>query len=168
MAPSVTSTYYFNGNAPIHHDLIRDLPIIAVTVGDSFATGWASATANSKNSFENLMNVVNVQVPVHLAMPRFYAKQYFTVGKEYPKLAIDAFKPIPGLSWLNGGYMTGVPITMVIRQISVTKLTPILGWSGLPAMPQVQMRYLEQKIGREAYAPVAVSLFVAGDAEVIE
>lgn len=169
MAPSVTSTFYFNGNAPIHHDLIRDLPIIAVTVGDNFAAGWASATANSKQALENMMNVVNVQVPVHLAMPRFYAHQYFTVGKEYPKLSIYAFKPIPGQSWqVNGGYMVGPTIAMIIKEISVTSLTPIHGWSGLPAMPRVQMNYLEQKIGREAYAPVAVSLFVAGDTEVVE
>ncbi|HTK38103.1 MAG TPA: hypothetical protein VL325_06395 [Pyrinomonadaceae bacterium] len=169
MAPSITSRFYFNGNAPIHNDLIRDLPIFAVTVGDNFAGGWASASADSKMALENIMNVVNVQVPVHVAMPRIYAHQYFNVGKEYPKLSIYAFRPMPGQSWQSdGGYMVGPSIAMVIKQISVTKITPIHGWTGLPAIAQVQKNYLERKIGNEAYAPMAVSLFVAGDTEVVE
>jgi hypothetical protein len=107
------------------------------------------------------MEIVNPQVPVHLAMPRLFASQFFKPKSQYSSVSLTAFKPLRGNGFESGvGYMTGSPVTMVLHNVMVNSVVPILQWQGLPIPPQVQKNYLEKKIGREAYAPVEITMFV--------
>jgi hypothetical protein len=161
--------YYFDANLAGERDFFRGIPIYAVHVGQDVSGGWSSNTVSGFGGFQHMMWTVNVQVPVYVAMPRFYANQYFTKGKEYKKLAIYAFKPMPGQSWQSdGGYMVGATIALVIKDLKVVNANPILQWKGLPPPVQVQKNYLEKKLGREAYIPMAVQLFVTGDCDTVE
>lgn len=161
--------YYFDANLTNGREFFRGIPMFAVHVGQSPNGGWSSSTVDGFGGFQQMMWTVNVQVPVHLAMPRFYANQYFTKGKEYQKLAIYAFRPMSGTSWQSdGGYMVGASIALVIKELKVVSVNPILQWKGLPPPVQVQKNYLEKKLGREAYIPMAVTLFVTGDCDTVE
>ena len=159
MAP--TSTFYFDANATTQKDFFRGIPMFAVHAGSGYEHGWESGEVTSKAGFDSIAGRMNPQVPVFLAMPRTYAGRYFTKGREYSKVAIYAFKQVYGSSSQNGGYMVGASIALVLSQVRVVDVVPILQWKGLPIPPQVQKNYLEKLIGgREAYAPVAVTLFV--------
>jgi len=158
MAP--TSTFYFDANATTTKDFIRGIPMFAVHAGQGREQGWESATVTSKAGFESITAKMNPQVPVYLAMPRTYAGRYFTKDRVYSKLAIYAFKPVSGSSSMNGGYMVGASIALVLKEVKVVDVVPIPQWKGLPIPPQVQKNYLEKLIGRETYIPVVVSLFV--------
>jgi hypothetical protein len=158
MAP--TSTYYFDANATAQKEFFRGIPMFAVHAGSGYEHGWESGEVTSKAGFDFMAGKMNPQVPVHIAMPRTYAGRYFTKRREYAKLAIYAFKPVHGSSWLNGGYMVGASIALVLKEVKVVNVVPIQQWKGLPIPPQVQKNYLEKLIGRETYVPVAVTLFV--------
>jgi hypothetical protein len=162
MAP--TSNFYFDGMA-YGKDLIRGLPMFAVHTGQSTDTGWDSAGVNDVGGFRMMMEIVNVQVPVFLAMPRMYQTTFFTKDRSYSKLTVSAYRQVPGsLSGTNGGYLTGASIALVLHDVRVVDVKPIMQWKGLPIPPQVQKNFLEKKIGRETYIPVAVQLFaVEGD-----
>lgn len=156
MAP--TSTYYFDANATSEREFFRGIPMFAVHTGGGYEHGWESGGVTSKAGFDFMAEKMNPQVPVHLAMPRTYAGRYFTKDREYSKVAIYAFKPVTR-SW-GDSYMVGATIALVLKEVKVVSVVPIPQWKGLPATPQVQKNYLEKLIGREAYTPVAVSLFV--------
>jgi len=155
-----TSTFYFNGNANNGREFIREMPIFAITTGN-FASGWMSENADSMAHFKQMADTVNVQVPVHIALPRTFANKLLTVGKQYSSLSVTAFKPQINLTADPvGGFMSGPTFSVVLEGVEVKKVTPIAQWKGLPIPPQIQKNALERKIGRETYIPVAVSLFV--------
>jgi hypothetical protein len=158
MAP--TSTFYFDANATAKKDFFRGIPMFAVHAGSGYENGWESGEVTGKGGFDFIAAKMNPQVLVRIAMPRTYAGRYFTKDREYSKVAIYAFKPVYGSASLNGGYMVGASIALVLKEVKVIDVVPILQWKGLPGMPQVQKNYLEKLIGRETYAPVAVTCFV--------
>ncbi len=159
MAP--TSNFYFDAMA-FGKDLIRDLPMFAVHSGQTTDSGWSSAGVNDAGGFRMMMDIVNPQVPVFLAMPRMYQNNYFVKGRSYSKLTIYAYRQTNGLTWgANGGYLMGASIALVLKDVQVMDVKPIMQWKGLPIPPQVQKNYLEKKIGRETYIPVAVQLFAS-------
>lgn len=161
MAPTMTSTYYFDANATSQKDFFQGIPMFAVHAGGGNENGWESAGVTSKAGFDFIAAKMNPQVPVHIAMPRSYAGRYFTKDREYSKVAIYAFRPVPGSSWQSdGGYMVGASIALVLKQVKVMNVVPIPQWKGLPSIPQVQRNHLEKLIGRETYIPVAVTCFV--------
>lgn len=157
MAP--TSNFYFDAMA-YGKDVIRDLPMFAIHTGQNTSTGWTSAAVNDVGGFRMMMDIVNPQVPVFLAMPRMYQNNYFAKDRTYEKLSVYAYRQVPNsLSGANGGYLVGQSIALVLQQVRVVDVRPIMQWQGLPIPPQVQKNYLEKKIGRETYIPVAVQLF---------
>lgn len=157
---TATSPYYFDAAAR-GSQFYQDIPTFAIHAGPSVGRGWASAEADSPGRFAAIMEIINPQVPVHLAMPRYYANQFFKPNTQYSSVSLSAFKPLRANGFESGsGYMTGNPVTMVLENVMVKSIVPILQWNGLPIPPQVQKNYLEKKIGREAYAPVAITLFV--------
>ncbi|HWA56115.1 MAG TPA: hypothetical protein VG692_02620 [Gemmatimonadales bacterium] len=159
MAP--TSNFYFDGMA-YGKDVIRDLPMFAIHTGQGTETGWRSAGVSDASGFRMLMEIVNPQVPVYLAMPRMYQTNFFTKDRTYSKLSVYAYRQVYGsLSGVNGGYLMGASIAMVLQDVRVVDIKPIMQWKGLPIPPQVQKNYLEKKIGRETYIPVAVQLFAS-------
>lgn len=163
--------YYFNGRAygKKSSEFYQDIPIFAVHPGEHVAGNWESGAVVSKQGFESILWRVNVQVPFNIALPRVVANQYFGLGTSYQKLSIDAFKNQPGSGWQSdGGYMVGATIALVLPEVTVTKVTPILQWKGLPAPIQVQKNYVERKYGTSAYAPVAVTLSVLGATQIVE
>lgn len=151
---AVTSPFYFDATAS-GKSFTRGIPMFAVSIGESLAQGWQSANIQDFAGYEALMDRVNVQVPVHLAMPRLFANATFQVGATFEKIAVSAFRPRNSTD-----YMSGSTITLVIKNVKVLSLTPILQWQGLPIPPQVQKNFLEKKIGRETYIPMAVKLWV--------
>jgi hypothetical protein len=162
------STYYYNANAPAKNDLIRDIPVIAVHAGEAVGSQWQSNQVQDAGGFQSITWIVNPQVPVHIAVPRPIAQQYFQPGKTYEKLSVYAFRPMPGASWQSdGGYMVGATIALVFKPVMVQTVSPIMQWKGLPPMPQVQRNYLEKKFGRDAYVPVDVKFF-AQQADIFE
>jgi hypothetical protein len=167
MPPS--AMYYFDANLTNGRDFIRGLPMYAIHAGSSYDGGWQSNSITGFGGFQHMLWTVNVQVPLHIAMPRMVANQNFGLNKEFQKLAIYAFKPMPGASWqADGGYLVGASIALVIKEFRVVKHTPIMQWKGLPALAQVQRNVLEKRLGRETYAPVAVTLEVFGDCDAVE
>lgn len=170
MAPT-SAIFYFTADLNIGRDFIRGVPIYAFHAGGSFQGGWSSTGVSSRGGFEHIMEIVNPQVPVHIAMPRKKALEVFPVNKTVEKINIYAFKPVSGnSSQSGGGYMTGTTIGMSIKLLKVTRHTPILQWAGLPALAQVQRSALEKQadIGpREVNIPIAVS-FAAVEGEVSE
>ena len=156
----MTSTFYFDATATSAKDFFRDIPIFAVHAMTEFPAKWESGEVTSRGEFQEMMGRLSPQVPLYLAMPRVIAGRYFTKDREYKKIAIYAFRPVSGSSWQSdGGYMVGATIALVIQNVQVKEVVPIMQWKGLPAPPQVQKNYLERKIGRETYAPVAVKLW---------
>lgn len=151
---AVTSPFYFDVTA-YGKAMVRDQSTFAVAIGESLAQGWDSADITNFTGFKNMTDRVNVQVPVYLAMPRVFAQGTFQVGKEFEKLSVAAFKQVN-----SQNYLMGASITMVMKNVKVLGHIPIMQWGGLPIPPQVQKNYLEKKIGRETYIPVAVKLFV--------
>jgi len=161
-AMATTSPFYFSAAAH-GSKMIQGIPMFAVTIGASYAQGWQSGEISNFGGFKAMMDRVNVQVPVYLAMPRLYAESTFKVGQEYDKVSVIAFRPIN-----SSDYMSGATITLVLNQIKVVSAAAIFQWKGLPIPPQVQKNYLEKKIGRETYIPTAVALEVLGVAEAIQ
>lgn len=157
MAP--TSNFYFDSMA-YGKDVYRDLPAFAIHAGQTIEGGWASAGVSDVGGFRRIMEIVNPQVPVFLAMPRMIQTSYFAKGRGYSKLSVYAYRQVPGsLSGTNGGYLQGASIALVLKEVTVVEVSPIMQWRGLPIPPQVQKNYLEKKIGRETYIAVAVQLF---------
>jgi hypothetical protein len=169
---ALPSTYYYNSNAlpasPPNADLIREIPTYAIhAMNAGYDQGWESNSVQSKGGFESLAAKINVQVPVHLAMPRPVANRHFSIGKEFSKIAVYAFRPVPSMAWMNGGYMVGATIAIVLKQVKVLSVSPIMQWKGLPALKDGQRNYLEKMFGRETYAAMAVKLF-AFQGDVVE
>ncbi len=158
---TATSLMYFDSaarGAQFH----QDIPTFAIHAGQSVNGGWDSWDCQTPGDFTQIMNIVNPQVPVHLAMPRYYATKYFQPNTQYSSVSVSAFKPQRGSSGLETGqgYMVGNPVAMVLHNVQIKTVVPILQWKGLPIPPQVQKNYLEKAIGREAYAPVQITMFV--------
>jgi hypothetical protein len=151
---TATSPFYFDVTA--HGKvMVRDQSTFAITTGENMSRGWESADITDYFGFKSIMDRVNVQVPVYLAMPRVYAQGTFQVGQQFDKVLVTAFKQVNAMS-----YMMGASITIVLQNVKVLSHTPIMQWAGLPIPPQVQKNYLEKKIGRETYIPSAVKLWV--------
>ena len=159
---ATTSPYYFSATAN-GKTMIQGIPMFAVTIGAGYSQGWQSEVIRDFGGFKAMMDRVNVQVPVYLAMPRLYAASTFKVGQAYDKVAVTAFKPINSTD-----YMSGASITLVLNQVEVVSAASIFQWKGLPIPPQVQKNYLEKKIGRETYIPTAVALSVLGVADAVQ
>lgn len=156
---ALPSTFYYNSNAlpasPPNADLIREIPTIAIhAMNSGFDQGWESNSVQSKAGFEFLASKINVQVPVHIAVPKPVAQRHFGVGKEFTKIAVYAFRP------MNAGYMVGSTIAIVLRQVKVLGVAPIMQWKGLPSLKEAQRNYLEKMFGRDTYAAMAVKMFV--------
>jgi len=167
----MSSIYYFNANAHGQKpsEYYQDIPIFAVHPGQNILSNWESGYVVNKQGFEEMLWKVNVQVPFNIALPKIIAHQFFEVGKSYQKLSIYAFKYQRGSGWQSdGGYMVGSTIALVLPEVTVTKITPIFQWKGLPPPIQVQKNYLERKYGTAAYTSVAVTLSVLGQTQVVE
>jgi len=157
---TATSPYYFDAAAR-GSQYYQDIPTFAIHAGQNVNGGWMSAEVKDAGGFSFIMGIINPQVPVHLAMPRYYANKYFTPRSTYSSITLVAFKPLRANGFESGsGYMTGPSITLVLENVIVNSVVPILQWKGLPIPPQVQKNYLEKAIGREAYAPVEITLGV--------
>ena len=157
---TATSPYYFDAAAR-GNQYYQDIPTFAIHTGQDVDDGWLSAKVTDAGGFSWMMTIVNPQVPVYLAMPRYYANKYFQPRATYSSVTLNAFRPLRGNGFESGlGYMTGNPVTMVLENVMVKAVVPILQWKGLPIPPQVQKNYLEKAIGREAYAPVEIELWV--------
>ena len=157
---TATSPFYFDAAAR-GSQFYQDIPTFAIHAGQDVSGGWMSAQVKDAGGFSFMMGIINPQVPVHLAMPRHYANQFFKPKSQFSSVSLSAFKPLRANGFESGsGYMTGTPVTMVLENVMVLSVVPILQWNGLPIPPQVQKNYLEKKIGREAYAPVEITLFV--------
>jgi hypothetical protein len=156
-----TSNFYFDAMA-YGKDVYRDLPMFAIHAGQATDAGWASAGVRDVGGFRMVMEIVNPQVPVFIAMPRMVQTSYFPKDRSYGKLSVYAYRQVYGsLSGMNGGYLQGSSIALVLKDVRVVDVRPIMQWGNLPIPPQVQKNYLERKMGRETYIPVAVQLFAA-------
>jgi hypothetical protein len=156
-----TSRFYFDAMA-YGKDVFRDLPMFAIHAGQSTSEGWDSATATDVGRFRMVMQIVNPQVPVFLAMPRPVQAAYFPKDRTYSKLTVSAYRQIASsLSLGNGGYLQGFSFALVLKDVKVMEVRQIMQWGNLPNPPDVQKNYLERKMGREAYFPVAVRLFAS-------
>jgi hypothetical protein len=135
--------FYFDATANASRQFIRDLPMYAMHAGQSFTGGWDTAKADSFIAFQNIMWKVNVQVPVHLAMPGTFADQHFTKGTEFSKLVIYAYRPLASASrQSDGGYRVGSTIAMVLsetRRIPLLRL-PFSPRKAIPSTPTTEIR----------------------------
>lgn len=158
---TATSMMYFD-SAARGSQFYQDIPTFAIHAGSSMGALWDSWDCQTPGDFKQIMNIVNPQVPVFLAMPRYYASKYFQPKAQYSSVSVNGFKPQRGSSGLETGqgYMTGNPVTMVLHNVMVRNVTPIMQWSKLPIPPQVQKNHLEKAIGRETYIPSQIEMLV--------
>lgn len=156
-----TSKFYFDAMAYGKDLFLRDLPMFAIHTGQSVAAGWDSARATDAGGLRMLMEIVNPQVPVFVAMPRLVQASHFAKDRSYSKLSMYAYRGGYDPSDVNGGYRLGSSTVLVLKNVKVMDVQPIMLWGNLPTPPDVQKTYLEKKMGREAYMAAAVKLFAS-------
>jgi len=166
MPPTIDASFYFNGNAKLKNGLERDIPIYAFHLGVGHGHEWASGPVQSRGGFESLASRVNIQVPVHIALPYAYASRLFLENTRISKLTLYAFASVRGIP-IERGYMSGLAIAIVFSDVLVGKSEPILQWKGLPAPVSVQRFHLENKLKMGAYKVSNVKL-MAEQANVLD
>lgn len=157
---TATSLCYFDSavrGAQFH----QDIPTFAIHAGSGLEKAWDSWNCQTPGDFKQIMIVVNPQVPVYLALPRYYADKYFQPKVSYTSVSVIGFKPYKDSSGDESGqgYRIGNPVTMVLHNVMVKAVDTIYQWGTLPKPPMVQKNYLEKAIGRQAYIPVQVTLW---------
>jgi hypothetical protein len=153
MSKIITSTYYFVATA-YGKEMIREIPVFALTSGENFENNWLSNDVNSREGFRGITDAASGSRLVTIAIPKNIEAIHFGIKKHYEKLVIDAFN----LS-KEGQYMMGASVTMIFQAVTVIKSKGIIEWRGLPAPHEGQRNRLDRTMPRW-WAPMAVTLFV--------
>lgn len=172
---SNTSSFYFHANAKGESlsDFVREIPTFAFHIGGSpGGSPWESSFAKSTGGLRAIVDRVNYQVPVHIAIPQPVSASHFPAGKEYSKLIIYAYQYVPSMKWQHGGYMATSggtrSIALVFRDVKVLSSRFMTQqWKSLPELNEGQRHHLD-KLGQSMYQASAVTLHVAGECDIVE
>lgn len=148
------SHYYFVGELLEKEE--RELPVFGFHSGKPPSLDWDSAKALNKDDFNNLLAVINPQVPVFFAMPKKTAQKVFPAKGSFEKVILNAWK-VASKGANGDGYMEGTPILIKFSKVTVQDHSDA---ASFPFTGDVQRARVEKSLGRDAHNVVTVKLSV--------
>lgn len=157
------SKFYFEAILTNQTGTIPGIPVYAFHPGMGRESGWSSGSARNMAELQQLAENVQVTVPLFIALPRARAVQFLAKGSSFSTVELRAFRQEPGRTGANiDQFRNGPRVRLIFHDVRVLNTTPILGWKGLPALPEVMRNTMQVDLGNAMYIPVAVELGVVG------